>query len=219
MLDYIRETKKYRKWDGLFTCLLGTGCRIGEMLGLTWNDCDFENNIISINHSLTIRNKPDIGQSRMYISTPKTQKSVRLIPMLSAVQTALLEIKQKQIDNQIISPIIDNYTNFVFLNRNNNIYDYSGINQSIKNIIQSYNKQEMKIADLENRNPILLPKFSVHNLRHTFCTRFCKNETNLKVIQEIMGHSSIKITMDIYNEINTEQKLISFSNLEGKIGI
>ena len=77
----------------------------------------------------------------------------------------------------------------------------------------------MKIADLENRNPILLPKFSVHNLRHTFCTRFCKNETNLKVIQEIMGHSSIKITMDIYNEINTEQKLITFSNLEGKIGI
>lgn len=89
----------------------------------------------------------------------------------------------------------------------------------IYSIVKKYNKQELVEAKSENREANLLPKFSVHNLRHTFCTRLCKNETNLKIIQEIMGHSSVQVTMDIYNEVNTEQKVASFINLDGKFGI
>ena len=48
---------------------------------------------------------------------------------------------------------------------------------------------------------VLLPDFSAHNLRHTFCTRLCENETNLKVIQNIMGHVDISTTMDIYADV------------------
>ena len=61
--------------------------------------------------------------------------------------------------------------------------------------------------------------FSVHNLRHTFCTRFCENETNIKVIQEIMGHSDIGTTMNIYAEATESKKKESFENLDGKIKI
>lgn len=61
--------------------------------------------------------------------------------------------------------------------------------------------------------------FSCHHLRHTFCTRFCENETNLKVIQEIMGHADITTTMDIYNEATKDKKMESFAGLEGKIKI
>ena len=61
--------------------------------------------------------------------------------------------------------------------------------------------------------------FSAHNLRHTFCTRLCENETNLKVIQEIMGHRNIETTMDVYNEATKEKKMSSFANLEGKIRV
>ena len=64
-----------------------------------------------------------------------------------------------------------------------------------------------------------LPHFSCHHLRHTFCTRFCENETNLKVIQEIMGHADITTTMDIYNEATKDKKMESFAGLEGKIKI
>ena len=59
----------------------------------------------------------------------------------------------------------------------------------------------------------------MHNLRHTFCTRFCENETNIKVIQEIMGHSDIGTTMNIYAEATEAKKRESFDNLEGKIKI
>lgn len=71
----------------------------------------------------------------------------------------------------------------------------------------------------EKREAILLPHFSAHNLRHTFCTRLCENEPNIKIIQEIMGHSDIKTTMEIYYDVTRDKKQFSFSQLEGKIKI
>lgn len=56
-----------------------------------------------------------------------------------------------------------------------------------------------------------------HHLRHTFCTRLCENESNLKVIQSIMGHSDITTTMDIYAEATQEKKQEIVANLQGKI--
>ncbi len=64
-----------------------------------------------------------------------------------------------------------------------------------------------------------LPHFSVHNLRHTFCTRLCENELNIKIIQKITGHWNVETTMDVYNEATKEKKMESFANLEGKIKI
>lgn len=58
-----------------------------------------------------------------------------------------------------------------------------------------------------------------HHLRHTFCTRLCENETNLKVIQSIMGHRNIETTMDIYAEATEEKKQESFENLAAKLDI
>ena len=71
----------------------------------------------------------------------------------------------------------------------------------------------------EEREPLLIRHFTVHNLRHTFCTRFCENETNLKVIQEIMGHADIETTMNVYAEATRDKKKESFAALEGKIKI
>ena len=81
----------------------------------------------------------------------------------------------------------------------------------------AYNKEETQLAKEKNREPILLPHFSAHHLRHTFCTRFCENETNLKVIQEIMGHSDISTTMDVYAEATDEKKKEILTDLQEKI--
>ena len=93
------------------------------------------------------------------------------------------------------------------------------INRAIKRIYTAYNEQERQQAKKEKRKPLLIRHFSVHNLRHTFCTRFCENETNIKVIQDIMGHSDISTTMNIYAEATESKKKESFDNLEGKIKI
>ena len=91
------------------------------------------------------------------------------------------------------------------------------MNQALHRIQSTYNKGETELARKEKREPVLLPKFSCHHLSHTFCTRFCENETNLKVIQEIMGHADIQTTMDIYAEATEEKKQEVVNSLQGKI--
>ena len=115
--------------------------------------------------------------------------------------------------------VIDGYTNFIFQNRFGNVHNPMTINRAIVRIYKACNAEEEKRAKEERRKPILIPHFSCHNLRHTFCTRFCENETNVKVIQEIMGHSDISTTMDVYAEVTQEKKKETFEKLEGKIKI
>lgn len=80
------------------------------------------------------------------------------------------------------------------------------INRTIVTITRRCNKEEGQKAQEENRQPIIIPHFSCHVFRHTFCTRFCKKETNIKVIQEIMGHANIFITIDTYAKAMEEKK-------------
>jgi integrase len=69
----------------------------------------------------------------------------------------------------------------------------------------------------EKRTPLILPSFSAHNLRNTFCTRLHENESNLKIIQSIMRHADILTTMDIYVEETAEKKQEVFAGLQNKI--
>ncbi len=218
-IEYVKNSRVYAHWMPLFTLLLGTGCQIGEAIGLRWEDCDFENRIISINHSLIYRQQEDGSGCKFSVSTPKTTSGIRIIPMFDAVKDALLAEREKQEMMGFNQTVIDGYSGFIFANRYGDIMNPSTINRAIGRIIRDYNKEENERAKMEQRPPELLPHFSVHNLRHTFCTRFCENETNLKIIQEIMGHADVTTTMDVYNEATKEKKVESFAKLEGKIKI
>lgn len=81
----------------------------------------------------------------------------------------------------------------------------------------TYNADERLNAAREGREPMLLPEFSCLHLRHTFATRLCEVESNLKVIQSIMGHKNIEITMDIYAEVTDRKKEEIFENLAAKL--
>lgn len=218
-IDYTANSPTYNHWLPLFTTLLGTGCRIGEIIGLRWDDIDFKNNIISVNHNLVYRIQ-DNGACEFHVTTPKTRNSVRVVPLLSEVKSALLKEKKHQFQcGEQCRVEVDGYTNFIFTNRFGNVHNPMTINRAIKRIYTAYNNTETEEAKKEKRKPILIPHFSCHNLRHTFCTRFCENESNIKVIQEIMGHSDISTTMDVYAEATQDKKKEVFNNLEGKIKI
>ena len=218
-VEFTRTHNVYKHWLPLFTVLLGTGCRVGEIVGLTWDDCDFKNGIISINHSLIYRPDEHTGKCGFYISTPKTKSGEREIPMFSAVKKALLDERLRQMQEGFNQTVIDGYSGFIFSNKYNNVLSPHNINRAIERITRDYNVAESELAVRQNREPLLLPHFSVHNLRHTFCTRMCENESNIKIIQEIMGHSDISTTMDVYNEATRDKKKESFAGLEGKMKI
>ncbi len=218
-MNFIASTPVFQHWLPLFTVFLGTGCRVGEVLGLRWEDCDFDNNIISINHQLIFRKLEGKKHLEYHITTPKTSTGTREIPMLSEVKAALQAEYEQQTITGFNETTIDGYSGFIFTNRYGGVYSPHVINRTIERIYKTYNKQEQALAEEEGREPLLLRHFTVHNLRHTFCTRFCENEANLKVIQEIMGHADIETTMNIYAEATREKKREAFTNLEGKIKI
>lgn len=218
-VSYIAASKTYKHWLPLFTVLLGTGCRVGEVIGLRWIDCDFDSGIIHIDHNLIYRQGEGGGNCCFRITTPKTKAGTRIVPMLNEVKQALVDERERQTRHGFNRTVIDGYSGFIFQNRYGDCLSPHCINRAIERISRDYNAGETVQAQAEDREPLLLPHFTVHNLRHTFCTRFCEHETNLKIIQEIMGHADISTTMNIYNEATREKKLESFANLEGKIKI
>lgn len=203
----------------VFTVLLGTGCRVGEIIGLRWEDCDFENNLISINHNLIYRQQ-DNGKCEFHITTPKTKAGVRSVPMFDEVKEALITEYNYQKIEGYNRTVIDGYSGFIFKNRFGDVLSAHCINRAIERIYKEYNAEETKIAQAEGRPPLLIPHFTVHNLRHTFCTRLCENqgdEVTLKFIQEIMGHADISTTLDVYTDLTTQKKQQAFVSLQGKI--
>ena len=212
-MGYIAEHPVYYHWWPTFTILLGTGLRIGEALGLRWEDLDFDNKLININHSLVYYPVGGSRTSEQHISKPKTEAGIRTVPMLDTVRDAFLMEREEQEENGFNQTVIDGMSGFVFVNRDGGVPNPQTINRTIKRISHSYNCEEVIKAKKERRDPIIIPDFSCHHLRHTFCTRLCEHENNLKVIQAIMGHRNIETTMDIYAEATERKKQETFEEL------
>lgn len=216
-INFLDESQEFKGWYPIITILLGTGMRIGECLGLRWEDVDFENRMISVTHNLSDR---PVGRERKcerHIQTPKTEAGYRSIPIVDEVMEAFLLEYEFQKCLGFCEEEIDGYSGFIFSTVKHTLYQAGAVNNAIHRATDAYNEQESALAKKEGRKPLLLPRFSAHNLRHTFCTRLCENESNLKVIQSIMGHADIQTTMDIYAECTQEKKQEVMTNLNGKI--
>lgn len=170
-----------------------------------------------MNHNLTDRPVPGEKYVERHIQTPKTEAGMRTIPMIDEVFNAFLTEYQIQKCIGFCEEEIDGYSGFIFTTSEGRVYNGACINNAFHRIRDNYNKEETTLAKKEKRDSVLLPNLSAHILRHTFCTRFCENENNLKVIQEIMGHADIQTTMDIYAEATEEKKQEVINNLQGKI--
>lgn len=106
---------------------------------------------------------------------------------------------------------VDGYTDFIFVNRFGNVQHQGTLNKAIRRIIRDCNDEVlMKGED----DPVLLPHFSCHTLRHTFTTRMCEAGVNVKVIQDTLGHADIATTLNIYADVTKELKQTEFIGLD-----
>ncbi|MCD7717468.1 MAG: site-specific integrase [Lachnospiraceae bacterium] len=106
----------------------------------------------------------------------------------------------------------------MFTNTKGTPYAANAFNFVLKNIVAAYNKRENAKAERESREADILPHISAHTLRHTACTRFAESGLEPKVLQIIMGHSSISITMDVYTHLDFEQIQEKVDAIQYKIG-
>lgn len=124
-----------------------------------------------------------------------------LYPEVAEQLRALIEVMDALYPEDLV---MNGYHGFLFRNRSGYFLSAHNINRAIERISIAYNAEEMDQAELEDREPSLLPHFSVHNLRHTFCTRLCESTNDIKFIQQVMGHADFSTTMDIYTHITQE---------------
>lgn len=218
LINYIYGSDRFKRYGNFISFLLGTGCRIGEAIGLRWEDVDFQGNFISINHSAAYHKCSD-GTYSYSILPPKTDAGYRVIPMLGDIKNILVKERTHQSLTGVCHDQIDGYNGFIFTNSNGTLLHKSSVDRVLRDIVNCYNANELNAAITESREAELLPDISAHILRHTFCTRLCENDVNISVIKDIMGHSDIKMTLEVYNTVTQQRKTDNFSILEGKIKI
>ncbi|MFC7688160.1 site-specific integrase [Ureibacillus sp. GCM10028918] len=169
----------------LFRLLAYSGMRKGEALALTWNDVNFKDNEIRINKALSR------GENNLYVKTTKTKSSIRTIPMDKKTIDILQQWKklQKQ-DNLMLGKNALQPKQLVFSNENNDYLQPTKTRKWMRQVQQKYN----------------LEKITTHGLRHTHCSLLFEAGASIKEVQERLGHSDIKTTMNIYTHVTKKAK-------------
>lgn len=215
LLDFLQRNHTYNHWYPIFAVMLGTGLRVGEATGLRWCDIDLDKGMVDVNHTLVYYcHRHEVKKNGCYfnVNTPKTETSVRQVPMMDFVKEAFLKEKEYQEAMGVeCKATVDGYTDFIFVNRFGNVQHQGTLNKAIRRIIRDCNDEVlMKGED----DPVLLPHFSCHTLRHTFTTRMCEAGVNVKVIQDTLGHADIATTLNIYADVTKELKQTEFIGLD-----
>lgn len=184
-----------------FMCL--TGVRVGELGGLKWSDIDYTNKTISIQRSLSCSYYN--GKKREMLVSPKTVNSTRRIPFIGEMEEILKSQKKKQ--NALKAELGERWrgkgelSDLIFTTGMGSPCSRYIVDKEIKKVIKRIREKEAVIAVAENREPKVIRDFHPHTLRHTFATRCFENKMEPKVVQKLMGHSSISITLNIYTHV------------------
>ncbi len=191
VLSHDEQERFIKALDGfelrpMFMLALCTGMRRGELLGLTWDCVDFRNKTITVRQSATRYKDPVTGQAVHTLKEPKTWTSYRKIPMVDNI----IPILRNHMEGQRIHMTNPkwNPNDLVFCSSKGTIIEANTVNRYLNQII--------KRAELE--------KFSMHALRHTFATRMMEAGVPAKVVQEMLGHKDVALTLNTYTHVNLD---------------
>lgn len=190
------ENSHYKE---LYHFMLLTGVRVGEMGALQWEDIDFKNEFVNINHSLACEYIN--GEKKLSITTPKTKNSFRKIPFFGEVKEILISQKEKQdnlkkqLGNRWRSAKELGNVDLVFTSSMGSPVTRYVLEHDMRQVSKEINMVEMYNAAREGRQVVAFKYVHPHALRHTFATRCFEHGMSVEIVQKIMGHASINMTM------------------------
>lgn len=197
-LQFILEDDHYSQYYDAIYILFKTGLRISEFCGLTIKDIDFKKKVIKVNHQLQ-----RTSDMRYICEKTKTENGVREVPMTPDVVDAFKRIIKMR-PKPKIEPVVDGYSGFLFLDKNGK-----------PKVALHWEKYfQLSVAKYNKLYRVQLPQITPHVCRHTFCTNMAKSGMNPKVLQYIMGHGDISVTLDTYTHIKSEDAIAEMERLD-----
>lgn len=198
------EYAKGSPYEDVYLLALSTGMRIGEICALRWQDVDFSHQLLTVNG--TLKQFKDTG---FFIDTPKSLTSRRVVPLLPSICKMLKRRKRSQ-----VGTVMGKYTvtsmwqDLVFLHPDgaSEPMRKRTIAYDMDSIVEHINQDRKEKAKKRHRRAEVFEHVSPHALRHTFATRALESGIPPKVVQEILGHSSITITLDLYTHVLDKTK-------------
>lgn len=203
-------------------CILGlsTGLRIGELSGLRWSDINFEEKTLTVERTYIYLHDVKNHQMKDVFHSPKTKNSCRTIRLLDSTLELLKQHKASQDREKAAMgdewcPVEDG-EDLVFTTKTGGPVRGLNVAETLNNYVNKINKQEEQLALKEHREPVIFERITPHTLRHTFATRAFESGIPPKVVQQILGHSSLEMTMDLYTHVTEDvqskeiQKLAMF---------
>lgn len=197
LIKTCRQSEEPGSFGIIFTMF--TGLRLGELLGLRWDNVDLDKHCFSVKETLNrLKTFDESSESAttLTLRTPKTKNSKRSIDIIDELYADLLEHKRKQ-DQTIAEYPGYNSKGFVFVQASGTPYD--------PRTYQDLFKRELKNAGVKDAN--------FHCLRHTFATRAVENGMDILVLSKILGHAMPSTTLNMYGHVLTEHKKESMQKM------
>lgn len=185
-LKALLESIKEPKWQMYFRLLAYSGMRKGEALALTWSDINFIDNSLTISKTLTVG-----AGNKMILQTPKTKKSKRVVTLDPGTMEALKRWKSVQAQEMLMLGFnTGGDGQLVFTNTKNRHYAPQRVGQILDRYCQD----------------IGMRRITPHGFRHTHCSLLFEAGVSIKEVQDRLGHSDIKTTMNIYAHVTAQKK-------------
>jgi len=171
----------------LFGIIIGlySGLRIGELIGLEWNDVDLEKGIITINKTV-YRDKNGSDGWQLCVDTPKTKSSERIVPLPSCLIEYLHVYKETAKSGYVVE-------------------NKKGERMSIRSYQYMFERLTEKAG---------VRKLNFHALRHTFATRALECGMDIKTLSEILGHKNASVTLNRYAHSMLDTKIAMMNRLQ-----
>ncbi|RGY87959.1 site-specific integrase [Streptococcus anginosus] len=186
LLEFLNKCQNSRSpFNVTFFHVLGyTGLRKGEALGLKWKDIDFQNKTLKVARTAA---KVD---GKQFCQSPKTKKSRRTISIDDHTISLLKTWKIHQMKRFMAHGVrFEGDEQYIFTNRDCKWYSYNHIFNLNNVLAKRFNMR----------------RITIHGFRHTHCSLLFESGATIKEVQERLGHSNIKTTMEIYAHVTKER--------------